>query len=86
MAQNGSDLKGPAATGAAQDERTGVARPDSAVITVTPYSDDADSNSPSVETVPPAKPAAAIAAAASATKSFDGFEPQSGGGEADANG
>ena len=67
MAQNGSDLKGPAATGAAQDERTGVARPDSAVITVTPYSDDADSNSPSVETVPPAKPAAAIAAAASAT-------------------
>ena len=66
MAQNGSDLKGPAATGAAQDERTGVARPDSAVITVTPYSDDADSNSPSVETVPPAKPSSTTPASAPA--------------------
>jgi hypothetical protein len=60
MAQNGADLKG----GAAQEERTGISRPDSAAITVTPYSDDADSNSPSVETAPPAKPSAATPAAA----------------------
>jgi hypothetical protein len=64
MAQNGSDLKGSKATGVAQEERTGVSRPDSAVIAVTPYSDDADSNSPSVKTVPSAKPSAAIPASA----------------------
>jgi len=63
MAQNGASLKG----GAAQEERTGVSRPDSAAITVTPYSDDADSNSPSVQPAPPAKPSAAIPAAAPAT-------------------
>ena len=61
MAQNGADLKG----GAAQEERTGISRPDSAAITVTPYSDDADSNSPSVQPAPPAKPTAATPAAAS---------------------
>jgi hypothetical protein len=63
MAQNGASLKG----GAAQEERTGVSRPDSAAITVTPYSDDADSNSPSAQLAPPAKPSAAIPAAAPAT-------------------
>ena len=61
MAQNGADLKG----GAAQEERTGISRPDSAAITVTPYSDDADSNSPSAQPAPPAKPSAATPAAAS---------------------
>ena len=60
MAQNGADLKG----GAAQEERTGISRPDSAAITVTPYSDDADSNSPSAQPAPPAKPSAATPAAA----------------------
>ena len=63
MAQNGANLKG----GAAQEERTGVSRPDSAAITVTPYNDDADSNSSSVQPAPPAKPSAAVPAAASAT-------------------
>jgi hypothetical protein len=74
MAQNGANLNrtaqnGPAATGAAQEERTGVARPDSAAIMVTPYSDSADaaSSAPAVQPAPPAKPSAAIAAAAPAT-------------------
>jgi hypothetical protein len=73
MAQNGADLNrtaqnGPAASGAAEEERTGVARPDAAAITVTPYNDseDAASSAPAVETVLPAKPSAAIAAAAPA--------------------
>jgi hypothetical protein len=63
MAQNGASLKG----GAAQEERTGVSRPDSAAITVTPYSDsdDAAGSAPAVQTAPPAKPSAAIPAAAS---------------------
>lgn len=74
MAQNGADLNrtaqnGPAASGAAQEERTGVARPDAAAITVTPYndSDDAAGSAPAVETVLPAKPSAAIPAATPAT-------------------
>jgi hypothetical protein len=73
MAQNGADLNrtaqnGPAASGAAQEERTGVARPDAAAITVTPYndSDDAASSAPAVETIRPAKPSAAIPTAAPA--------------------
>jgi hypothetical protein len=74
MAQNGADLtrtaqKGPAASATAQEERTGVSRPDSAVITVTPYndSDDAASSAPAVKTDVPAKPSAAIPVAAPAT-------------------
>ena len=73
MAQNGANLNrtaqnGPAATGATQDERTGVAQPDSAAITVTPYSDsdDAASSAPAVQPAPPAKPSAAIPASAPA--------------------
>ena len=59
-AQNGSDhsaiaKSAPAATSSTQDERTGVSRPDTAAITVTPYSDDTDS----ITTLPPAKPTAA---------------------------
>jgi hypothetical protein len=69
MAQNGANLRKPAASGAAEEERTGVSRPDAAAITVTPYSDseDAASSAPAVETDLPAKPSAAIAAAAPAT-------------------
>ena len=69
MAQNGADLSGAAASGTAQEERTGVARPDSAAITVTPYSDsdDAAGSAPSVQPAPPAKPSAAVPAAAPAT-------------------
>jgi hypothetical protein len=73
MAQNGANLtrtaQNGAASGAAQEERTGVSRPNSAAITVTPYSDfdDAASSAPAVQTVRPAKPSAAIAAAAPAT-------------------
>jgi hypothetical protein len=64
MAQNGANLRKPAASGAAEEERTGVSRPDAAAITVTPYSDsdDAASSAPAVQTVRPAKPSAAIAA------------------------
>ena len=59
-AQNGSDHSAiakpaPAATSSTQDERTGISRPDTAAITVTPYSDDTDS----ITTLPPAKPTAA---------------------------
>jgi hypothetical protein len=73
MAQNGADLtrtaqNGPAASGTAQEERTGVSRPDPAAIKTDAYndSDDAASRAPAVETDLPAKPSAAIAAAAPA--------------------
>jgi hypothetical protein len=73
MAQNGANLNrtaqnGPAASGAAEEERTGVSQPNAAAITVTPYNDseDASGSAPAVETVRPAKPSAAIAAAAPA--------------------
>jgi hypothetical protein len=76
MAQNGANLNGAARNGAStasttQDERTGVARPNSATITVTAYNDseDAVGSAPAVETVRPAKPSAAIAATAPATTS-----------------
>ena len=68
MAQNGADIKAPAASGSAQ-ERTGVSHPDPAVITATPYSDDADSNSASVQPAPPAKPSAGVPWATPATAS-----------------
>lgn len=78
MAQNGADLigttqNGSAATGAAQEERTGVSRPDSAVITVTPYSDDdaAPSSASTMETAHPVKPSAAVSTTTSA-KTKDG--------------
>jgi hypothetical protein len=75
MAQNGANLNGAArngataASGAAQEERTGVSRPSSAVITVTPYndSDDAAGSAPAVQTVRAAKPATAPAATPTAT-------------------
>jgi hypothetical protein len=69
MAQNGADLTRTAASGTAQEERTGVSRPDPAVIKADAYndSDDAASSAPAVQTVLPAKPSAAIAAAAPAT-------------------
>ena len=58
MAQNDSQT-----AGAAQDERSGVSHPDPAPITVTPYSDDADS----INSLPPAKPAAATPKPSAAT-------------------
>ena len=64
MAQNGADRNAPAVSGAAQEERTGVSHPDSAPITMTRYNDDAESNSPDVQTVAPAKPSAATSATA----------------------
>ena len=69
MAQNGADLTRTATSGTAQEERTGVSRPDPAVIKADAYndSDDAASSAPAVQTVQPAKPSAAIAAAAPAT-------------------
>jgi hypothetical protein len=69
MAQNGADLTRTATSGTAQEERTGVSRPDPAVIKADAYndSDDAASSAPAVQTVLPAKPSAAIAAAAPAT-------------------
>jgi hypothetical protein len=68
MAQNGADRNAPAASGAAQEERMGVSRPNPAAIPVTPYSDDADSNTPGVGTATPAKPSAATPRAATNQK------------------
>jgi hypothetical protein len=69
MAQNGADLTRTAASGTAQEERTGVSRPDPAVIKADAYndSDDAASSAPAVQTDLPAKPSAAIPVATSAT-------------------
>jgi hypothetical protein len=70
MAQNGADLKaptqtGPAASGAAQEQRSGVSHPDPAVIRVTPYSDDDPPISvPVAQAVTPAKLSAATPKAA----------------------
>jgi hypothetical protein len=69
MAQNASGQTASAAQPVsitqprvAQEQRTGVSRPDPAVITVTPYSDDTDS----AASLPPAKPSAAISQAKTA--------------------
>jgi hypothetical protein len=64
MAQNGAST-----ASTAQEERTGVSRPDPAVIQADAYndSDDAASSAPAVEIVLPAKPSAAIPVAAPAT-------------------
>ena len=75
---NGAERGWPdrtAASGTAQEERTGVSRPDSAVITVTPYSDsdDADSIAPSRAAGATAKPSAAVPGR---RPPFGGFEPQ----------
>lgn len=51
-----SPMLAQAQSDAAQDERSGVSRPDSRPITVTPYNDDASM----VESVQPVKPSAAI--------------------------
>jgi len=69
MAQNGADLTRTAASGTAQEERSGVSRPDPAVIKADAYndSDDAASSAPAVTAVQPAKPSAAIVSAAPAT-------------------
>ena len=68
MAQNGADLNRTAASGTAQEERTGVSRPDSAAITVTPYSDRRRGQQRArAQPAPPAKPSAAVPAAAPAT-------------------
>jgi len=60
MAQNGADRNAPTASGAAQEERTGVSHPDPAAIAVTPYNDDAGGSSSSAQTVAPAKPSAGV--------------------------
>lgn len=54
FAQNAAGKAQNSVQTVSQDERTGVSRPDPAVITVTPYSDDTDS----ITSLPPAKASA----------------------------